>query len=203
MIERLSSLFPVLLLALLAALTYWLDRAVQSPSENRETGFTHTPDFTVEKLLATRMDVNGRIRDTLQSARMIHFPDDDTTELTQPRFVSFAAGVPTSITSKQALVTSNAGNLYFRDDVRVTRAAQVGRSALVVNTEYLHVVPDDNIAKTDRSVKIDSDSMTIDAVGMELNSESRVLKLNASVKSVFYDAKTAAERASMSRKNNP
>lgn len=200
MIERFSSLFPVLLMALLAALTYWLDRAVQSPHEVRDSGVTHTPDFTVEKLLATRMDVNGRIRDTLHSAKMIHFPDDDTTELTQPRFVSFSGGVPTSIASKQALVTSNAGNLYFRDDVRVTRAAQAGRSALVVSTDYLHIMPDDNIAKTDRPVTITDATMTIEAVGMELNSETRMLKLNASVKSVFYDAKTAADRAGDTRK---
>ena len=30
--ERLSTLFPVVLLILLAALTYWLDRAVQGPA---------------------------------------------------------------------------------------------------------------------------------------------------------------------------
>ena len=200
MVERLSGLFPVLLLALLAALTYWLDQAAQSPAEIQDKALAHTPDFTVEKLLVTRMDVNGRIRDTLHAAKMFHFPADDSTELEQPRFVSFSRGVPMSITSKQGLVSSNVGNLYFRNDVRAMRAAQGDKSALVVTTEYLHIIPDDNVAKTDRPVTISDATMTIEAVGMELNSETRVLKLNAGVKSVFQDAKATASRSDNTRK---
>lgn len=200
MIERLLKFFPVLLLALLAALTYWLDKVVQGPAEVGKKALTHSPDFTVDKLLATRMDVNGRIRDSLQAAKMLHFPDDDSSEFEQPRFVSFSRGVPLSITSQRALVSSNGADVYFRDNVRATRAAQAGKGALVVATEYLHVVPDDNIAKTDRPVTISDNSMTIQAVGMELNSETRILTLHARVKGVFYDANSAKGRAGNSVK---
>ena len=79
--ERLATFFPLLLLVLLAALTYWLDRAVQSPAAPRETVVRHDPDYTVEKMLATRMGVNGRVRDTLHAAHMAHFPDDDIDRL--------------------------------------------------------------------------------------------------------------------------
>ena len=198
--ERLSSLFPLVLLVLLAALTYWLDRAVQMPVASPEKQLLHDPDFMVEKLLATRMDVNGRVRDTLHAAKMVHFPDDDSTELTLPRFMSYARGAPLTITSKQGLVSSNAGNLYFHDAVRVTRAPQAGKSALLVTTEYLHVVPDDNIAKTDRRVTISDDAMTIEGVGMELNNDTRILKLNAGVRGAYYDANTAGQRAGNTRK---
>ncbi|HTE15143.1 MAG TPA: LPS export ABC transporter periplasmic protein LptC [Burkholderiales bacterium] len=188
MAERLSGLFPVLLLALLAALTYWLDKAVQSPSESREKEQLHNPDFTVEKLLATRMDVNGRIRDTLQAAKMRHYPDDDSTELERPRFVSLARGAPLTVTSRQALVSSNGGNIYFHDDVHATRAAQAGKSALMVVTDYLHIMPDDSIAKTDRRVTISDANMRFEAGGMELNNETRVLKLNAGVRGIYHEA---------------
>ncbi len=186
--ERLSSLFPVVLLALLAALTYWLDQAVQLPVALRDKPLVHDADFTADKLLATRMDVNGRVRDTLHAAKLMHFPDDDSTELESPRFASYATGAPLTITSKQAQITSNGGNLYFSGGVRATRAARGRNSALLVTTEYLHVMPDDNIAKTDRHVTISNDVMTMEAVGMELNSESRVLKLNAEVSGVYQGA---------------
>jgi lipopolysaccharide export system protein LptC len=200
MMERLSSLLPVLLLALLAALTYWLDSAVQSPAAPAEKRRLHSPDFTVDKLLLTRMDVNGRIRDTLHAAKMVHYLDDDSTELELPRFVSLARGAPLTITSKQALVSSNGGNIYFRDEVRATRAAQAGKSALVVVTDYLHLIPDDNVAKTDRRVTISDASMTIEAVGMELNNDTRVLKLKAGVKGVFHGEHTIADRAGNRRR---
>lgn len=186
--ERISTLFPLALLFFLVALTYWLDRAVQTPDAPRIKLLRHDPDYTAEKLLATRMDVNGRVRDTLHAVRMAHFPHDDSTEIEQPRFVSYAQGAPLSITAQHALVSSNGGNLYFRENVRATREPYPDTSALVITTEYLHVLPDDNIAKTDQSVTIRDDNMTINAVGMELNSETRILKLNASVRGVYNDA---------------
>ncbi len=186
--ERLSTLFPLALLVLLAVMTYWLDRAVQSPSVPREQLLRHDPDYTVDKLLATRMGVNGRVRDTLHAARMVHFPDDDSTELERPRFMSFGFAAPMGITSKQALVSSNGGNIYFRGDVRATRAPYADNSALVITTEYLHLLPDDNIAKTDQAVIIQDANMTINAVGMELNNETRVLKLNAAVRGVYNNS---------------
>jgi lipopolysaccharide export system protein LptC len=191
--ERLLRLFPVLLLAVLAAMTYWLDQAMQSlPAKPADKRLLHHPDFTVEKLLATRMDVNGRIRDTLQAVKMVHYPDDDSTELEQPRFVSLARGAPLTITSQKARVSSNAGNVYFHGDVRADRAAQAGKSAMTLTTDYLHYLPDDNIVKTDRRVTISDANMRLEAVGMELNGETRVLKLYAGVRGVYHDAQTIA-----------
>ena len=185
--ERLSTLFSLVLLVLLAALTYWLDRAVQGPTVSREKLLLHDPDYLVDKLLATRMDVNGRVRDTLHAARVVHFPDDDSTELDLPRFASYGHGAPLHITSQRGLVTSNGGNVYFRGDVRARRSPYDDKSELVVTTEYLHLLPDDDIAKTDQPVTIRDANMTIQAVGMELNNETRVLKLNAAVKGVYQD----------------
>jgi lipopolysaccharide export system protein LptC len=203
MAEPLLRLIPVLLLALLAALTYWLDQAVQSPpAAAGDARLQHHPDFTVETLLATRMDLNGRIRDTLRAAKMVHFPDDDSTTLERPRYVSLAHGAPLSITSKHALVTSNGGNIFFRGSVVANRAAPAGGNPLALATEYLHVLPDDNIAKTDQHVTISDATMRIEAAGMELNSETRVLKLVGGVRGVYHDANTIADagRAGSGRK---
>src|SRR6187549_1675937 len=118
MVERLSSLFPLLLLILLAALTYWLDQVVQGPAVVPNALLRHDPDYVVDKLLATRMDINGRIKNTLYSVKLTHFPDDDTTDLEAPRFISYAKSAPVTITSKSGLVSSNGENVYFRDGVR-------------------------------------------------------------------------------------
>ena len=79
-------------------------------------------------------------------------------------------------------------NLYFKDGVRVVRAPYGEKSELVVKTDYLHVMPDDNIAKTDRPVTITDAHMTVSAGGMEMNSETRVIQLTARVKGVYYGA---------------
>ena len=191
--ERLSNLFPLVLMMLLAALTYWLDRVVQSPATAPNALLRHDPDYMVDQMLATRMDVSGRIKNTLHAVKLVHFPDDDSTELEAPRFISYAKSAPVTITSKSGLVSSNGENVYFRDNVRVVRSPYGEKSEMVVNTEYLHVLPDDNIAKTDRAVTITDANMAVNAVGMEMNSETRIMLLNARVKGVYYDAKRAGK----------
>ena len=191
--DRLSNLFPLVLMMLLAALTYWLDRVVQSPATAPNALLRHDPDYMVDQMLATRMDVSGRIKNTLHAVKLVHFPDDDSTELEAPRFISYAKSAPVTITSKSGLVSSNGENVYFRDNVRVVRSPYGEKSEMVVNTEYLHVLPDDNIAKTDRAVTITDANMAVNAVGMEMNSETRIMLLNARVKGVYYDAKRAGK----------
>ena len=193
--ERLSNLFPVVLLALLAGLTYWLDQVVQGPAASPNAMLRHDPDYIVDKLLATRMDTDGRIKHTLRAEKLVHFPDDDSTEMEAPRFVSHAKSALLIITAKTGLVSSNGENVYFQDNVRVVRAPSGESAEMVVTTDYLHVLPDDNIAKTDRAVIIADANMTIRAVGMEMNHETRVLKLNAQVRGAYHDAKRAGKSA--------
>ena len=183
--ERLPSALAIVLLAMLAGLTYWLDQFLQTPAAPKDKPLAHEPDYIVDKLIATRMNLDGRVRDTLQAAKMTHYPDDDSTELMRPRFMSFVQSAPLAVTSKTARLSSNGGNLYFEGDVVASRAPLQGKSELRVTTQYLHVMPDDNIARTDRAVTIADDTMVIKAGGMDLNTETRVLKLTGGVRGAF------------------
>jgi lipopolysaccharide export system protein LptC len=193
MTERLIAIFPFLLLAALAALTFWLDQAVQPVPRGPEAASRHDPDYIVEHLTAVRTNAKGLAAYQLSAARMVHYPDDDTTFLTLPRLVSFrSVQAPVTITAGEALVSSNGENVYFKEDVKVTRAAYGDHSEMVMRTTYLHVIPDDSIAKTDRPVTITDATTVVNAVGLELNSETRVLKLLSRVRGT-YDASTATK----------
>jgi lipopolysaccharide export system protein LptC len=186
MSDRFGSLFPLVLLAFLAALTFWLDRVVQPPARPGSSTVRHDPDYIVDGLSAVRMDQEGRIKHTLNAQKMTHFPDDDVTHLVQPKFVTYGEGrAPVTVTSREAHMSGNGENVYFERDVRVVRAPTGGQSELVLETEYLHVIPDDNIAKTDRAVTISNAAAVVNASGLELNSETRVLKLQGRVKGVY------------------
>ena len=191
MLERLTASFPFLLLAALAALTFWLDRAVQPAARAPDGSTRHDPDYIVDNLTAVRTNETGNTAYTLDATRMVHFPDDDTTHLTRPRFVSYRSRqAPLTITANEAKVSGNGENVYFKDDVKVTRAAYADHSEMVMRTTYLHVIPDENIAKTDRPVTITDAVTVVNAVGLELNSETRVLKLFSQVRGT-YDPKKA------------
>ena len=184
--ERFGGWFPLLLLAVLAALTFWLDRAVRPPADPRSVRPAGEPDYIVDGLSAVRMDREGRVKHTLRAQKMTHFSEEDMTLLVEPRFVTYAEGSsPVTVTSRQARMSGNGDHVYFEDAVRVVRAPFGTRSELVLETEYLHVIPDDNIAKTDKPVTIRDATAVVAASGLELNSETRFLKLQGRVKGTY------------------
>lgn len=196
MSDRFTTWFPLLLLAALAALTFWLDSFVQPPSRTPEATAREDPDYIVDGLTATRHAADGSVKHTLTAAKMVHYPHDDSTRLESPVFVSHAASsAPVTITARRGVVSSEGERVHFHDDVRVLRASYAGNSELVVRTEYLLVVPDENIARTDRAVTITNAHTTVTAVGLELNSENRTLKLLSRVKGTYHDPKKQARPA--------
>ena len=186
MTDRLGAWFPLALLAALAALTFWLERVTQ-PRDRSQAGIVrHDPDYIVDGLSARRMDHVGRVKHTLLARKMTHYPDDDVTLLVEPKFVTYAEGrAPVSVTSRQARVSGNGEHVYFEDNVRVVRAPQGNESELTVETNYLHVIPDQNLASTDRPVTIRNAAIVIAASGLELNIETRVLNLQGRVRGTF------------------
>jgi lipopolysaccharide export system protein LptC len=181
--NRLSQIFPLLLLAALATLTFWLDRAVQQGSPLAETERAD-PDFIIDNIVARRLD----------AVRMTHYPIDDSTRLVSPRFVSNASRAPLSVTSRTARVSSGGENIYFEDDVRVVRAAYADRSDLVLETAFLHVIPDENIARTDRPVKITDAHTVATAIGLELDSEARTVKFLSQFRGTYHDPARVEKR---------
>lgn len=187
---RLTTAAPLLLIGMLAALTFWLDRIAQDPDRDALGPSRHDPDYIIEGLTGVSMDGAGAASYTLAAAKMVHYPDDDSTLLTDPRFVSYAAArSPVTITATEGVVSSKGDHVYFQDNVRVTRAAYAENSELVLRTAFLHIVPDRHLAMTDRTVTITDATGTVTAEGFEMNSETRVIRLLSNVRGKYDPGK--------------
>jgi len=193
---RLTTVAPLVLIGALAALTFWLDRLGQGPDRDVVGPSRHDPDFIVDRLTGVSMNGAGVASYTLSAARMMHYPDDDSTLLTDPKFTSYGSvKAPVTITSNEAVVSSKGDHVYFQDDVRVTRAPYAENSELVLRTTFLHVVPDKHLALTDRSVTITDATTVVTADGFEMNSETRVMKLMSKVRGKYDPAKVSSPQA--------
>jgi lipopolysaccharide export system protein LptC len=181
--DRLTIWFPAGLLILLAMLSFWLNSTVQTPQPKNDGSSRHDPDYTVENFTATRMDTNGLPHHTLTAARMVHYPDDDSTHLDKPHLTRFESGkAATHIQSAKGLLSKEGEHAYFTGNVVVTRDAFEDKSILTLKTSYLHVIPDKDLALTDKPVNIRDARTNIDAVGLELNNKTHVMKLFSRVK---------------------
>lgn len=184
--ERITTAFPFILVALLAALSFWLERMVQLPGPPRDGSTRHDPDYIVENFVAVRMGPDGVRLHQLEAARMLHYPDDDTTQLQSPRLLKFdGERLALSIVATRALVSSEGKVVDFSDEVKAVRTPTPGRSELVLTTDYLHVVPDDGFARTDRPVTIVDANTKVTGVGLELDNNAKILKMMSNVRGSY------------------
>jgi lipopolysaccharide export system protein LptC len=188
--ERLISWLPLLPLLLLLAATYWLNQQVK-PDEPLSNGkLRHDPDYIITNFTATSLDTQGKIRFTISAQKMWHYPDDDSTHVEMPQLVSMLTDRPPMRTSAQrGTISSQGDEIFLYDDVMIVSPAYGAHSTRTFNTDYLHVVPDRNMAATDHLVTMADASATMRAVGMELDNQARTVKLLSRVKSTYEPVK--------------
>jgi lipopolysaccharide export system protein LptC len=178
---RASTYFPVVLMLLLAGATWWLERVVELSEPQTPGNSRHDPDAVVDRFTVTRFGPEGKAGSTLTAARMLHFPDDETTELDAPRVVQLPKDAPpVRIRADRGTVSKDGDEVHMHDNVIVTRDATADRPELRVTTTYLHVWPKDEVAPEPVTI-IEGDSR-LAGVGMEVRAKSREFELHSQVK---------------------
>ena len=179
---RANTLFTLGLAAGLAMITLWLEHMVNAPAGGRPDPSLHNPDFIVERFTATSLDKAGRPESKLIANRMVHYADDETTELEEPRLLQLPdEGPPVHITAERGTVTKDGNEVRLYGNVVVIREADGSQSELRMETTYLQVFPKEEIALTPEAVVITQGRSRLAGVGMEFNNKTRQFTLKARV----------------------
>ncbi len=188
MIERNTFWLPLAILLVLAALSFWIERAVQAPgSEARNDKID--PEGIMENFDALRTDLEGRPQYRLSARRLRHYSGSRLTELEAPHFVRLDdRSGNIDATSQQAKVSANGKEIDLLGDVVVTRAARPGQSAMTLRTARLLVFPDSNLLRAPGPVSVTDAQLVIHAGAMEYRADPRIVKLTGRVKT-RYDSK--------------
>lgn len=188
MFGRSAFWFPLTLLALLAILTFWIDKSVQPPQPKLDGSSRHEPDYQVNNFTTTKTGPDGKPRYTLSATEMRHYPDNDSTELERPRFTMYGKlKADTQIQGQRGTVSSGGDDIDIMDDVKFVRSATREKGELTLWTEFLHIRPSDETATTDKPVKIvQAPHTVIYANGMDFEKKDRLLTLTKRV-NVHYE----------------
>lgn len=182
--SRIRYWLPLLPLLGLLGVTYWLNQQVQQEAPKPDSNKRHDPDAIMENFSAVKMNQLGVPRFIMNAKKMLHYPDDDSTELEKPYLTTLTAGRPPVHTfSQRGMVSSKGDEVFLHDNVNVVREASADREELTLLTEYLHIIPDQDLANTDRPVTIVDAHNTTHAIGLEMDNKTRILKLLAQVRS--------------------
>ena len=175
---------PLVLALLLALLGFWLNQVSERTPYVDDSGFAHEPDYIIEHFNALSFDVNGRRLHRLKAERMTHYMDDDTTVLDSPVFTSLDPVLPVEVTSKRAQMSADGRHVYFIAQVHVERRSLEGQMPISLDTEYLHVTPDERTMRTDKLVTLRQGASIITANQMLFDDMNKVITLSGGVKGV-------------------
>lgn len=172
-------------LGLLGA-TYWLNQQVQPEPAKPDSNLRHDPDSIVENFSAVRLNELGTPHFIMSATRMVHYPDDDSTVIEMPRITMLSEDRPPLLASaKTGSISGKGDELFLQGDVEVLREAAVQQDQFALQTEYLHIIPGQDLVRSDRPVTYIEAHTTVNAVGMELNNMTRTIKLLSKVRSEY------------------
>ncbi len=188
--RRLRAWLILLPALLLLTVIYWVSVTVELPSQKVNSKQRHDPDFFVENFSATTLTEQGMPRFTMSAAKMLHYPDDDSTHLETIQLASVQPDRPTlRIFALNGTLSNKGEEVFLRDHVQIIREDPDKQSDMKFTTTFLHVIPDLNIAKTDQAVTLIDGNNTVHAVGMVLDHSARTINLLNLVRSEYAPVK--------------
>lgn len=192
-------LLPIALMLFLALLTFWINQTVQEQGLNMRRLSRHDPDYMLHHFTSTRTNAAGITKYVLAATEMRHFPENDYTELTRPRFTQFGQNQPyTQIYGQHGKVSGNGKLVEFSKQVKVIRQGTPQKGEMQLQTEQLSMEPDTEIAYTSLPVTIRQKPATvITATGMRFDHKAQTMQLFNRVHVHYERAPVATKRANL------
>lgn len=185
-----TRLFPLVLMLALAGLTFWLERTVRVEDRVHPSLRRHDPDYVVDKLTHTRFGALGKAESTLAAAKMLHYPDDDSTELVAPRLVQTKPNEPrVTLSADRGALSQDGEEIFLYGNVLVVREGSAERPATRMSTSFLHLVRGQSVIRTDREVVITEEDRVLSGRGMEYYNDSKQFFLRERVRGRFEPRK--------------
>lgn len=185
-----SRLLGLIAMLALALFTFWLERTVRE--DERHPSFRrHDPDYVIDNFTVTSFDRDGNPESTLAAAKMLHYPDDDTTELLAPRVVHSRPDKPrVSLSAERGALSSDGEEIFLFGNVLMIRETGAATEPARVQTTFLHVVRSRALVRTDREVEIIEKGRFLSGRGMEYNNDTQQLVLHDRVRGRFEPRKS-------------
>ena len=183
--NRLTAHFPLVIVALLAIASFWLEQVVRNEHRESLGKQRHDPDTIVERFAIDHFDTSGKLQSRLTASQLLHYPDDDTADITSPVLTLTRDERPVVFTSQRARASNTTKVVVLQGSVRGERQATSSEPAQILTTEELTVFTDEEIARTSLPVLYTQGSARLDGIGAEWNNLDGLLQIHSQVRGEF------------------
>ena len=174
-------------LVVLALASFWLYEVMRRATDAAEPSPERSePDFYVEKFSYVKLSKTGTAQYHFSGERLTHNPQDDSYDIVNPVVNNISnADAPMTIRAKRARVNSDNSQVHLYDNVRMDRPGSATVEPVRIRTEYMLVLPDDDVMKTDKAVEITTDRAKLTGVGMVANNATGEFNLTSNVHGTY------------------
>ena len=179
-----SSWISAALFVLLGAFSFWLWQQLDEADAPVLKVQEHEPDYYIEEMVRTSTDETGTVQNVLYADLVLHFPDDDSTELTRPRMEIYnGRDRPWYVIAESGWVSSGNEVVLLHGEVEIWRNDDEGERNFEVLTSELRILPQERYAETDDPATITSPTTVTTTIGMRANFAHDRLELLQRVRS--------------------
>ena len=186
MLRYLPTKFSLILLISLAILAFFMDKtAIQSPFSEKNSKNSNSDknfDYVIENFSTISVNHSSKAHYLISAEKMLRYTGDDATYLDQASLIDTTPGKSLMrVRADQAKLSGNNNDVLLNGNVVVLRPDENGNE-MTMTTSFLHILPNDEIARTDKPVTITEKNTTINTTGIEIDDHNRITTLLSRVK---------------------
>lgn len=142
--QLLSNYLPLLLMAFLASLTWWLVKHSPAPeAERAKAAPRHVPDYEMKNFELQRFRADGSLSLQIKGREMRHYPDTDTIEIDDIELRAPGEdGMLTTALARQGISNADGSEVQLLGEVQVKRMSKKALPEtppdLRIDGEFLH-----------------------------------------------------------------
>ncbi|HYD94268.1 MAG TPA: LPS export ABC transporter periplasmic protein LptC [Noviherbaspirillum sp.] len=182
------TLAPMVVLALAS---FWVYEVMRRASNDViPTPERSEPDFFVENFSYVKMSKTGAAQYHVAGEKMSHNPLDDSYDIERPVLRNVTnMQAPTTIRAQRAKVNSDNSEVHLYDNVHMDKPGSADSEPVQMRSEYMLVLPDDDVMKTDKPVEITVGNSVLTGTGMFANNATREFRLTSNVHGTYQAPK--------------
>jgi lipopolysaccharide export system protein LptC len=174
-------------LAFLVGLSWWLIRLSEPELPVHAVVSAHSADYFSTGYTKIEMNSSGLPKNKVIADKVVHFSDDDTTELQNPLMTIFKQDGPNwVIRSETGIIPAGGRDMFLNGKVFIHRETAPGIKPMKINTSNLRIKPKQDYAETDEWAELIMPPNRTTGIGMQANfGEPLIIKLLSNVRGKY------------------
>ncbi len=185
--RRLPALLLLITGTMLAAGSFWLLEVTRrNDTTDAQQQKRTEPDYFAEDFRYTKVALNGQAEYVVEGRKLVHTPADDISHVDQPVVYSYSKErPPMTLRSDTARINGDHSEVHLHGKVHLDRPQARGNETMTVDSDYMLVLTNKDIVKTDRPVHITLGQSTLNGVGMVADNRQQQVSLLSRVNGTY------------------